>query len=524
VKFLDTNATNEKSSHLCNPIQVDSEVILKLTIFFLQSDYTPSARSTSCFPDDDHDVSHPDPRRCREFVLGHGWPRGHGAGTCEQIVTEPARCRAVTLRSLTYYTLPSFVGRPHSQFDVGTEVRTAVENTPTPAPGPAPAPIVIITSANVIFYHDNVVAAPTSGSYDVDYYYAGCITPMPVGIDGITDVVNGATADPIEPLDTLFFVSKCGINDNAPCAQKTTYKYVVQQLDQITDPTIKTVSAPSAGLITTEVKFCIRHRMLSSTGQENGYKQADVTFKWKKTSGGAFSGTVTTDVNDADNETLDVGTVTVAVVRCATVASPPSTYQQGEEIQLCLSASASTTAVVTIVKVNTLRFWIDIAPDGNAGVYDLGETTQVGMANGLPAGTTTILPANAGTGGYCTQSFGSYYPPSSSTTMTGKGGCVLSTFLGSAFFVPGATSTTITTVQYAGTVTIEFGDGSNRRRRVLSLRGDHHHRSEKQVSVGEPFDKPYTSSVMIASADRDCSGFFLFKIICWFFKCLLGFK
>jgi hypothetical protein len=384
---------------------------------------------------------------------------------------------------------------------------------PTPAPG----------FAQVIFYHDDVTMPSPAGSYGVDYYYAGCLNPM-LGITGIT-AVSGATANPDGSDSITLFVNKCGINDNAACAKKTTYEYVILQLDQITNTAIKTVSAPdSNGFTTTTVKFCIRHRMLSSTGQENGYKQADVTFKWDKDSGGAFSG-ITTEVNDTDSPTLDVGTVTLAVVLCAEgTTAPPSNYAQGEVIQLCLSASVTGPAVVTIVKVNTLRFWIDILPDGLLGVYEVGETTQVGMTNGLPAGTTTILPAGAGTTSnvYCTQSFSGYNPSSGS-------GCVLSTYLGSAFFVPG--SSTTTTVRFAGTVTIEFGDGNNRRRRVLSLRGDHHHRSAQQVKVGDQFNKPYTSSVMITPADVrndgstcSCSGFFLFKIICWFFKCLLGFK
>jgi hypothetical protein len=405
----------------------------------------------------------------------------------------------------------------------------------TTTTGPTPAPITT-TWAQVIFYHDNVASATPAGSYDVDYYYAGCLTLMDLGTAGITDVVWTAakTAVAVDSGVDAGFVLKCGIDDNTACTHKTTYEYVVQDLDEINDSRIKTESLPDINnLVTNTVKFCIRHRMRSSTGQENGYKQADVTFTWKK-NGNSFSGDVTTDVNDADNDTIDVGTVSLTVVRCAVSAPPPSNYQQGEVIQLCLSASvASSTptpsaAVVTIVRVNALRFWIDISPDGNTGVYDVGETTQLGMVNGLPAGTTTILPVGAGTGTtYCTQPFGTnvYY---SSAAMTGSG-CVLSTFLAPAFFLPGTSTTT--PVQYAGTVTIEFGDGSNRRRRVLSLRGDHHHRSAQQVSVGDEFDKPYASSVMITSADDrndgstcSCSGFFLFKIICWFFKCLLGFK
>jgi hypothetical protein len=400
----------------------------------------------------------------------------------------------------------------------------------TTSTGPMSAP-VITTWAQVIFYHDNVASASPAGSYDVDYYYAGCLTKMDLGTAGITDVVwtTAATAVAADTGVDQGFVLKCGIDDNTACTHKTTYEYVVQELDLINDSRIKTVGPPVSGLVTHTVKFCARHRMLSSTGQENGYKQADVTLTWKK-NGESFSGDVTTDVNDVDNETLDAGTVSLSVVRCATTAAPPGTYQQGEVIQLCLSTASTVSAVaVTIVSVNALRFWIDISPDGNAGVYDVGETTQLGMVNGLPAGTTTILPAGAGTGTtYCTQAFGTNVYFSSSGAMTGSG-CVLSTFLAPAFFLPGTSTTT--PVQYAGTVTIEFGDGSNRRRRVLSLRGNHHHRSAQQVSVGEPFDKPYASSVMITSADDrndgstcSCSGFFLFKIICWFFKCLLGFK
>jgi hypothetical protein len=404
----------------------------------------------------------------------------------------------------------------------------AVVTTPAPAPGPPPTPSVPTTFGQVIFYHDNVATA--SGSYDVDYYYAGCVAPMDVGTGGITDVVwTGAATAEVDAIgvDAGFF-NTCGIDDIAGCPMKTTYQYVIQKLDQITDSAIKTMAPSStAGSTTTTVKFCIRHRMLSSTGQENGYKQADVTFRWTKTNDGAFSGSITTDVNDAGSPDLDVGTVAMRIIPCAYGRSPPSAYAQGEVIELCLTASAAPSpAAVTIVRVNTLQFWIDIAPDGTNGVYDVGETVQAGMVNGLPVGTTTILPPGAGTGNtYCSYPLGNYVASMAGLSPTG---CILSAFLAPEFFVPGA-STTI--VRYAGTATIEFGDGNNRRRRVLSLRGDHHHRSERQVKVGEQFDKSYTSSVMITSADDrndgstcSCSGFILFKIICWFIKCMLGFK
>jgi hypothetical protein len=70
-------------------------------------------------------------------------------------------------------------------------------------------------------------------------------------------------------------------------------------------------------------------------------------------------------------------------------------------------------------------------------------------------------------------------------------------------------------VKFAGAMTIEFLSG--RRRRVL-------------LADGNVFAKPFTAEVATVVADDvsgeettcNCGGG-LFFIICWFFRCLLGF-
>jgi hypothetical protein len=386
------------------------------------------------------------------------------------------------------------------QFDTGS-VRTSVVTTNSGN-----------TLMRVIFYHDDVLSADPDNTYSVSYYYAGCVNQLPstgMGIEAITDE-GGTTNNPSNNVDPVINVNTCGPNNITPCAKKTAYSFIVQRLADITHPDVFSTTGTK-----TTVKFCVRHSLNADGPVERGYREADVTVEW--TTNGDFSNTISTSEEGPATPDVDVGDVSVAVQRCSNngknLANP---YEQGELIQLCLSASVTVnTAQVTIVKVDNLRYWIDNNLQGVNGVYNDGETTQLGMANGSPVGTTTITPANAGTGTtYCTQAFGAY-----NGAMAGSG-CVIGTFLGPDFYIGD------NTVVFAGSVTIEFGNGNNNNNiRRLQFRG-----RALRLQLGDQFDKTYASTINTLAAgdsrddDCNCSGFILFKIICWFIKCMLGFK
>jgi hypothetical protein len=94
----------------------------------------------------------------------------------------------------------------------------------------------------------------------------------------------------------------------------------------------------------------------------------------------------------------------------------PTSYQQVEQIDIYLTAKVATGGsddAVVIVSVDQLRFWIDNNLSGQNGVYNVGETTQLGVAGGVLQGTTTKVPSS----GVCNQAFAPAYdttPPAGS--------------------------------------------------------------------------------------------------------------
>jgi hypothetical protein len=431
------------------------------------------------------------------------------------------------------------------QFDTGdvtTEIRLETVGTTS------------TTFLDVVFSHDDLftdtgltVTKPnpfgysdSSRFYSVSYYYAGCINPLPTPIAGLTDV-------PL-PYPTSKGSTTCGVGNNALCAKKTTFSYILQQLSDIANTNIKTASGGKS-----TVKFCVRYSLnevekcppiytdengieaanikcslnevangpsivATENGNkavitENGYKAADIKVSWTTANG--FAGAVVTSVNGPDDESVNVGDVVVKAKICSkkSPTAPQSTFQQGEQIDICLSAKVATDSgsadLVVITRVDELRFWIDNDLSGQNGVYNVGETTQVGVAGGVVQTATKKLPTGNGDV-VCDQAFAPDYDLNPDKDEAK--GCVLTTFLGAPFFFESTVNTDgNNNVQFAGMVTIQFSNGN--RGRVL-------------LQDGEVFNKPFVAEVVTVPDKEDgdsdekceCDGFFAF--ICWI-MCLL---
>lgn len=294
--------------------------------------------------------------------------------------------------------------------------------------------IVDITEPTVvvIFEHDDVTGISPSitpyGDVVVTHFEANCRDLLSSSLGQVVETPAIPSAAPLIPapapttmaptfMDSVQTTILYDFND----LQSLSASAGIQEIDASTTPS------------TTVIPFCVRLG-LTSGSEEVAFREANIMVKYPSDDDTA----VTTEFmdNDPSDPPVEFGTFSIQATFCS---PPPNPLAQGQSFEVCLEPLDDALSPTTEVDISVQDFFFFIDSNPNS-VLDPGETSQIGVATGIPNTPSTSSPT-------CGVDV--------VTAASGVYGCRFTTHLRSEFFQPSPSQT----VLGSGSITISFAIG-----------------------------------------------------------------